>query len=1290
MKTISHPASSCFAQLRNTFTALVLAIGLGAWSTSAQAANFTTSVQQGTANKWSDAIWNPGPVAPTAGNTYEVILGASNPARIRNPASGSGDATIGVKTFPGDTLTLNTNTEIRAKGTGNTINFPGVNGNAGLIMNGGNIDTGDNGVFFCSGVMLVQSNSSFTCGDSGGNNTRGWSVSAQIRGSAALTVWKMFPGGVAAVDLTGTSSPFTGSWYVKSGTLKATGAGSLGDASVVVFPTNATANAAQLEVMYDVASAGTLTLTNGGKMILHQNCTFSAVTIEGTSLSPGAHSYAELSSTFPNSFATGGSGSITVQPPAPPTAPTNVSVINGDGQVTLSWTASPRAASYTIKRSSTSGGPYTAVGSTTTATTFTDTGLPNGATYYYVVSATNSLGESPNSDEVVGSPNVLVTGVTAVGGTNEVTVSWSALPNAGTYTVKRSSTSGGPYTTVGSGITETSYVDTSVQGGRTYYYIVSASIVGDGESGQSVQASATTAPSAPTLTGGLYSATAVKLAWGTTDTAVGGFLVEQADDGVNFVELAALSSTTRTYVASNLFPGNPYLFRIRATNNTGFSAYSTPVSVTTPTFGINVNYALNTAPVPSGYLVDSGLPFGDRGNGFSYGWFRNDSPVDLSADARYRQAANSPDIRYDTFVHMIKATPPAVWEIVVPNGYYQVHVVGGEPSNADEVLQYDVEGVVTPVVIPGTSAAYLNNWADFTVYTAVYDGRLTVRSGPSSQTTVNNNKICFVDIYAAVPEPPVIGEQPQGQTNEVNHPISLSVTTSSGSAPFLYQWYRNGEAVPTGTNGTLSFPHVQFTDAGDYTVVITNHAGSVTSSVATVTVLNDTTPPSIVSVGSVDGITVGILWSEEVDASSATEVFNYTFTDSNGGIVIPSNTGTLRNGNAVYFTLPTALVGSFTVNANVYDLNQNLSDARATGRVVGLTGQDVGSPALAGSNSTLDGNVIELIGGGADVWNTGDQFYFASKSVAGNFDMSVRVTKLVGADTVTKALLDARETIASNSPAIHISVNPPPPGRDQFEAGQRSTLGGATTSWGTNFVGIGIPNAWIRLTRIGDVFSSYRSSNGAEWTYAGSTTQALAASMLVGLGVTAHNNSLLATGTFSNFRLIEQVTIVTPPANQSVAAGGSATFSVVADSPGGGSISYQWYHGASVIVGATSSTFTVNNASAGDAGEYYVVVNNSISSATSSAATLTVQTTAVRPTIGNGTNGGSAPSKSADTFTFSFHSQAGVTYIVEYKDSLDAASWTFLKTVSGTDGDVVVNDTSASGPYRFYRLSIQP
>jgi len=89
--------------------------------------------------------------------------------------------------------------------------------------------------------------------------------------------------------------------------------------------------------------------------------------------------------------------------PLPPAAPANLVATGGNHQVYLTWTASSGATSYSVKRGASSGGPYAPVG-TAASTTYTDTGLVNGTTGYYVVSALNAVGEGVPSSEVSATP----------------------------------------------------------------------------------------------------------------------------------------------------------------------------------------------------------------------------------------------------------------------------------------------------------------------------------------------------------------------------------------------------------------------------------------------------------------------------------------------------------------------------------------------------------------------------------------------------------------------------------------------------------------------------------------------------------------------------------------------------------------------------------------------------------------------------------------------------------------------------------------------------------------------
>jgi hypothetical protein len=99
-----------------------------------------------------------------------------------------------------------------------------------------------------------------------------------------------------------------------------------------------------------------------------------------------------------------------------PTGPANLTSTSGSGSVTLHWTASGGGpTSYSIYRGTQSDGEATTPVATVsgTATTYTDTGLTNASSYYYVVAANNAAGVSPDSNEIIATP-----GVTLPAGTN--------------------------------------------------------------------------------------------------------------------------------------------------------------------------------------------------------------------------------------------------------------------------------------------------------------------------------------------------------------------------------------------------------------------------------------------------------------------------------------------------------------------------------------------------------------------------------------------------------------------------------------------------------------------------------------------------------------------------------------------------------------------------------------------------------------------------------------------------------------------------------------------------------
>lgn len=86
-----------------------------------------------------------------------------------------------------------------------------------------------------------------------------------------------------------------------------------------------------------------------------------------------------------------------------PARPAGVQAVAGNTTVNLNWNAVSGATGYTVKRGAGNGGPYTVLGNTS-GTAYSDTGLVNGTTYYYVITASNSAGESPQSVQVSAQP----------------------------------------------------------------------------------------------------------------------------------------------------------------------------------------------------------------------------------------------------------------------------------------------------------------------------------------------------------------------------------------------------------------------------------------------------------------------------------------------------------------------------------------------------------------------------------------------------------------------------------------------------------------------------------------------------------------------------------------------------------------------------------------------------------------------------------------------------------------------------------------------------------------------
>ena len=227
-----------------------------------------------------------------------------------------------------------------------------------------------------------------------------------------------------------------------------------------------------------------------------------------------------------------------VVPPVGLTASTNGAQVNLDWNDDLSGALS----FFTVKRSETQGGPYTQLATTGTTSEFIDTNVVTGTTYYYVVTATDSVPfETANSNEVSSFVRIQPpTGLIRTQGDGVINLDWSDNTSGilDFYTVYRSETSGGPYTQIATDLGISAYSDTTAVNGTTYFYVVTATdTVVPLESLNSAQVSGT--PFAPVAGSALYARLD-----GSVDTSV-------TRDGSNIVSTWANQTATVGIDASN-------------------------------------------------------------------------------------------------------------------------------------------------------------------------------------------------------------------------------------------------------------------------------------------------------------------------------------------------------------------------------------------------------------------------------------------------------------------------------------------------------------------------------------------------------------------------------------------------------------------------------------------------------------------------------------------------------------------------------------------------------------------
>jgi len=308
-------------------------------------------------------------------------------------------------------------------------------------------------------------------------------------------------------------------------------------------------------------------------------------------------------------------GSATTAPPAP----TGLSANPANSEIDLTWNPSAGATSYSVYRGTAPGAEGATPVGTTTTDSFSDTGLTNGTGYYYTVAASNTAGASAKTAETNTVPTAAVVappvpfGVVITPASGQINLQWTYEENATSYRVYRSTTPGGEGATPLATVTSSSYTDSAVTSGTTYYYEITA-LTGTTESARSSEYSASTsgtgtgtAPPTPAGLAATAGNASVALAWTASAGATSYSIYRGTAAGAEGATPVG-TSTSNSFTDTGLTNGTTYYYTITASNAAGTSAHSSEVHATPAGSGGTATLLSQGKPATASSLQGAGYP----------------------------------------------------------------------------------------------------------------------------------------------------------------------------------------------------------------------------------------------------------------------------------------------------------------------------------------------------------------------------------------------------------------------------------------------------------------------------------------------------------------------------------------------------------------------------------------------------------------------------------------------------------------------------------------------------------
>ena len=523
--------------------------------------------------------------------------------------------------------------------------------------------------------------------------------------------------------------------------------------------------------------------------------------------------------------------------------------------------------------------------------------------------------------------------------------------------------------------------------------------------------------------------------------------------------------------------------------------------------------------------------------------------------------------------------------------------------------------------------------------------------------------------------PPAIFSSPSSRWADRGGTIKMSVSVN-GSAPLAYRWRLNGTNVPGATTNVITLVNIQSTNAGNYTVVITNSFGSVTSSVAVLTV-----NPLFIPVFA-DNFDVDSSANWTLNQSSADTRLTFPFDYSVRGIPsAPNSTSGTTKG--VKFEANLSL--GITAALNIAPVGQSFIGNYRLHFDMWI---NANGPFPAGGTGSTEHLNAGLGTTGTHVqWNSGsaDGAWFATDGEGQATDTSATLPDWRA--YLGTALQAANSGVYAGGTDPNVRGNGHPyyanvfPGGQTAPASQQSGFPQQTGGLDVGTVGFAWRDVVINKT-----------GNTVEWFIDGlkiatlSNVTLTASNIFLGYWdsfTSISDNTNLSFGLIDNVRV--EVPAVTPlltlsPQSQTVKLGTNLLFTAAAS--GVPAPNFQWQFNGTNISGATSSNFALVNVTATNTGNYSVVVTNIAGAVTSSNAALTLlapaaaqfQSISVQPDGGVQIN---------------FAGDAVWNYTIETSTNL--TSWSAFTNLTSTNGIFNFNIGSiTNSPQQFFRARVGP